>query len=116
MINAIDWFEIRARDLDRARAFYETLLGVSMHRETMGPQTTLAVFPYQEPGIGYRLRPGCTLPPLMFTAPEAQAVVAAVRIAQPRLDAALPPRPKPRWLTCCAPWGRRRVEAPTMAA
>jgi predicted DNA-binding transcriptional regulator YafY len=38
-------------------------------------------------GVGYVLRPACTLPPLMFTAPEAQALVAAVRIAQPRLDA-----------------------------
>lgn len=42
-----------------------------------------------EAGIGYRLRPGYTLPPLMFTAGEAQALVAAVRMAQPRLDAAL---------------------------
>lgn len=42
-----------------------------------------------EAGVGYRLRPGYTLPPLMFTAPEAQALVAAVRIAQPRLDAAM---------------------------
>ena len=40
-----------------------------------------------EAGVGYVLRPGYTLPPLMFTAPEAQALVAAVRIAQPRLDA-----------------------------
>jgi predicted DNA-binding transcriptional regulator YafY len=39
-----------------------------------------------EAGVGYRLRPGFTLPPLMFTAPEAQALVAAVRIAQPRMD------------------------------
>ncbi len=42
-----------------------------------------------EAGVGYRLRPGYTLPPLLFTAPEAQALVAAVRIAQPRLDAAM---------------------------
>jgi predicted DNA-binding transcriptional regulator YafY len=42
-----------------------------------------------EAGVGYRLRAGFTLPPLMFTAPEAQALVAAVRIAQPRLDAAM---------------------------
>ena len=41
-----------------------------------------------EAGVGYRLRPGFTLPPLMFTAPEAQALVAAVRMAQPRMDAA----------------------------
>jgi len=41
-----------------------------------------------EAGVGYRLRPGFDLPPLMFTAAEAQALVAAVRIAQPRLDRA----------------------------
>ncbi|HEX3140609.1 MAG TPA: YafY family protein [Rhizobacter sp.] len=42
-----------------------------------------------EAGVGYRMRSGFDLPPLMFTHEEAQALVAAVRIAQPRLDAAL---------------------------
>lgn len=42
-----------------------------------------------EAGVGYRLRPGYLLPPLMFTSAEAQALVAAVRMAQPRLDASL---------------------------
>jgi predicted DNA-binding transcriptional regulator YafY len=42
-----------------------------------------------EAGVGYRLRAGYGLPPLMFTSAEAQALVAAVRIAQPRLDAAM---------------------------
>lgn len=42
-----------------------------------------------EAGVGYRLGPGFDLPPLMFTRTEAQALLAAVRIAQPRLDAAL---------------------------
>lgn len=41
-----------------------------------------------EAGVGYRLRPGFTLPPLMFTAPEAQALAAAVRMAQLRMDRA----------------------------
>ncbi len=40
-----------------------------------------------EAGVGYRMQPGFTLPPLMFTSAEAQALVAAVRMAQPRLDA-----------------------------
>jgi len=52
MKNAIHWFEIPARDLDRAQRFYETLLGVPLRREAMGPQTTLALFPYDEPGAG----------------------------------------------------------------
>lgn len=42
-----------------------------------------------EAGVGYRMRSGFDLPPLMFTSREAQALVAAVRIAQPHLDAAL---------------------------
>jgi predicted DNA-binding transcriptional regulator YafY len=40
-------------------------------------------------GVGYRMRAGFDLPPLMFTREEAQALVAAVRLAQPRLDTAL---------------------------
>jgi predicted DNA-binding transcriptional regulator YafY len=42
-----------------------------------------------EAGVGYRMRAGFDLPPLMFTQDEAQALVAAVRLAQPRLDASL---------------------------
>jgi predicted DNA-binding transcriptional regulator YafY len=39
-----------------------------------------------EAGVGYRMNAGFDLPPLMFTRGEAQALVAAVRIAHPRLD------------------------------
>ena len=42
-----------------------------------------------EAGVGYRMRAGFDLPPLMFTTDEAKALVACVRLAQPRLDAAL---------------------------
>ena len=42
-----------------------------------------------EAGVGYRMRAGFDLPPLMFTAGEAQALVAAIRLAQPRLDGPL---------------------------
>ena len=42
-----------------------------------------------EAGVGYRMNAGFDLPPLMFTNDEAQALVASVRLAQPRLDAAL---------------------------
>jgi predicted DNA-binding transcriptional regulator YafY len=42
-----------------------------------------------EAGVGYRMRPEFDLPPLMFTKDEAQALVASVRIAQPRLDPGL---------------------------
>jgi predicted DNA-binding transcriptional regulator YafY len=39
-----------------------------------------------EAGVGYRLGKGFDLPPLMFSAQEAQALVAAVRMVQPWLD------------------------------
>jgi predicted DNA-binding transcriptional regulator YafY len=42
-----------------------------------------------EAGVGYRMRAGFDLPPLMFTTEEAQALVASVRLAQPRLDETL---------------------------
>jgi predicted DNA-binding transcriptional regulator YafY len=42
-----------------------------------------------EAGVGYRMRAGFDLPPLMFTRDEAQALVAAVRLASPRLDRTL---------------------------
>ncbi len=42
-----------------------------------------------EAGVGYRMHASFDLPPLMFTHEEAQSLVAAVRIAQPRLDAGL---------------------------
>jgi len=42
-----------------------------------------------EAGVGYRMRAGFDLPPLMFTTDEAKALVACVRLAQHRLDATL---------------------------
>jgi predicted DNA-binding transcriptional regulator YafY len=39
-----------------------------------------------EAGVGYRMRSGFDLPPLMFTKEEAQSLVAAVRVARSRLD------------------------------
>lgn len=42
-----------------------------------------------EAGVGYRMRSGFDLPPLMFTREEAQALVAAVRVAGSRLDPTL---------------------------
>ena len=36
--HSIDWFEIPARDIDRAQRFYETLLAAPMRRETIAGQ------------------------------------------------------------------------------
>jgi predicted DNA-binding transcriptional regulator YafY len=42
-----------------------------------------------EAGVGYRFGAGFDLPPMMFSAEEAKAMVASVRLAQPWLDAGL---------------------------
>ena len=45
--DAISWFEIPVRDLDRAQRFYETVLERKLARETMGEER-LAIFPAGE--------------------------------------------------------------------
>ena len=62
--HAINWFEIPCEDLDRATAFYETLLGAPMQRvsadtpmaffsaEMAGTGGTLVKRPFQKPGRG----------------------------------------------------------------
>jgi predicted enzyme related to lactoylglutathione lyase len=49
--DALNWFEIPVRDIERAQRFYETLLDISLRREQMAGQT-LAVFPYEEGRVG----------------------------------------------------------------
>ena len=43
MRNAINWFEIPTRDLDRATRFYEQLLDRKLHREVFA-ETPIAIF------------------------------------------------------------------------
>lgn len=48
--NAINWFEIPCADLDRAAAFYETMLGTKLVRDdSFGP---MAMFNAEETGTG----------------------------------------------------------------
>lgn len=42
------WFEIPARDLERAVRFYESLLDAKLVREDMGPMR-FAIFPHEKP-------------------------------------------------------------------
>lgn len=79
---AIHWFEIPARDLDRAQAFYETLLATRLRRETIGAQT-LAVFAYDPPAAGGCLMAGAGAPE---PSPNGALVYLA---AEPSLDAVL---------------------------
>ncbi len=37
MANAINWFEIPVEDLDRAKSFYEKILGIEISLTEMGP-------------------------------------------------------------------------------
>lgn len=100
--HAIDWFEIPAADLDRAQRFYEAVLQQPMRRESAGPGTTLAIFPY-EPGSGaggclYHATGANALQPstqgaLIYLnagpsldAATARAVAAGGRITTPRVD------------------------------
>ncbi|MEN3204218.1 VOC family protein [Klebsiella pneumoniae] len=60
MNNVINWFEIPVADMDRAVAFYEPVMQVSLRRETMDC-AELAVFririrPARWPNLRYRPR------------------------------------------------------------
>ena len=52
-IDALNWFEIHAADLKRAKRFYETVLQTSMEEVKVG-DTLEAVFPFDrnEAGVG----------------------------------------------------------------
>jgi hypothetical protein len=80
--NAVKWFEIPVRDIDRAQRFYETLLGQPLRRQAMGPHT-LAVLPYDDAGVG-----GCLMAGADVSAPCAQGSLVYLN-AEPSLDAVL---------------------------
>lgn len=84
MKNAISWFEIPTTQLDAAQAFYETVLGRPMRRETMGPSQG-AVFAYdlESQGTGGALMMGPTAPRV------SRAGTLVYLDATPSLDAAL---------------------------
>lgn len=82
MKNAVNWFEIPVADMNRAQAFYETVLTCKLRREDMGG-SKLAVFPYDEPATG-----GC----LQSGANQSAAAGSGIRIyldCSPSLDAVL---------------------------
>jgi uncharacterized protein len=81
--NAVSWFEIGVRDLSRAEAFYETVLGRKMlRREPMGPSEG-SIFNYAGDGVGGALLCGPS-------APQAGAGGTLIYLdASPSIDAAL---------------------------
>lgn len=49
--NPVNWFEIPANDLARAKRFYETVLGIQLELNQMGPME-MAWFPMAQGGPG----------------------------------------------------------------
>jgi uncharacterized protein len=97
--HALNWFEIPVRDLDRAQRFYEQVLQRSLQRETMGPEITLAVFPYtQGQGAGGCLMAAGNVQPsdrgtivyldagASLDATAGRVAAAGGRVVQPRID------------------------------
>ena len=80
--HAVNWFEIPVRDLDRAQAFYEQLLGLTLKREAMGPEQ-MAILP----GDGDAVH-GCLNLGAEAVAPSSAGTRVYLN-AEPSLDAAL---------------------------
>ncbi len=51
MANAINWFEIPVTDLERAKKFYENILGIKLDLNEMGPMQ-MAWFPMEQNAPG----------------------------------------------------------------
>lgn len=49
--NVVGWFELPARDLDRAMKFYQTVFGLELERHQMG-EMDMAWFPWVENTMG----------------------------------------------------------------
>ena len=98
--DSITWFEIPARDLDRATRFYEALLQARLRRENMIGME-LAVFPADEGGIAGCLQagpgtpdPGSSTLVYLNVAPDLGAALQRARDAGGRVvkdKTALPP-------------------------
>ena len=92
-VHALNWFEIPVRDLNRASAFYETLLGTALRRETIGG-SELAVFGSDEHGVGGCLMAGDAAPVPSISGtlvylnarPSVAAVLARVEAAGGRIS------------------------------
>ena len=52
MTNALNWFEIPARDAGRARRFYETVLGVKLQEMKGMEGMTMYAWPWSETTLG----------------------------------------------------------------
>lgn len=51
-MNAINWFEIPAANLERGTAFYEQILVAKLPIDSSFPGIRMAIFPSEDPGVG----------------------------------------------------------------
>lgn len=51
MANALNWFEIPVSNFDRAKLFYESILGITMQRMDMGP-SIMGMFSGDQNAVG----------------------------------------------------------------
>lgn len=52
------WFEIPVTDLDKAKTYYETILGITMTRSDDGPNPMVAFTSMDDQNVGGHLYPG----------------------------------------------------------
>jgi len=62
MSNALSWFEIPVTDLARAKTFYGRVLQAELREESLSGRK-MAIFPYQEGGVGGAIIEGEPLKP-----------------------------------------------------
>lgn len=59
MANALNWFDIPVLDMDRAKAFYSTVLDAELSTQDMMGEALMSILPYQsEAGVGGALMQG----------------------------------------------------------
>jgi predicted enzyme related to lactoylglutathione lyase len=80
--NVVGWFEIPVVDIDRAKKFYEEVLGLKLERHTLGP-LEMAWFPWIEDAVG---SPGSLVQMEEFYKPSEDGVV--IYFTSPSGDAA----------------------------
>lgn len=90
MKNAINWFEIPANDIERARKFYENIFSFEMYDLNIGDGLKMALFPAESGTVGGTLiqnkesyKPSNSEGPLLYlnANPDLQTVLDRVEAA-----------------------------------
>lgn len=90
MKNAINWFEIPANNIERAKKFYETIFSFEMHELDIGDGLRMALFPAESGTVGGTIiqnddwyKPSDSKGPLLYlnANPDLQTVLDRVEAA-----------------------------------